>query len=571
MHEKRKRDILLFMTRKLPIGISDFKKIIEGDYAYADKTLLVQELMEKGAESLLIPRMRRFGKTLNLSMLRYFFEKTAEDNSHLFKNLNIWKLEKYRDMQGKFPVVFITLKDVKCDSWTEAGRLFREVMASEYERHRYLLEGDTLSSQEKEKYLKIMGQESDQSLLECSLILLTGWLHRYHKTRAVLLIDEYDTPVHAAYMGKYYLPMIHFLRNWLSAGLKDNIHLEKGVLTGVLRIAKESLFSGLNNVSTFTILNESFQDKFGLLEHEVKQLLEEYDLSSKLPEIRQWYNGYRIGSCTGIYNPWSVLKCIESNGATAAYWVNTSDNALMKELIAQGADDLKADVEELLRGKTVKKHIEEKIVFPDLEKSSEAVWSLLLFSGYLTIDATPSYGIPCELRIPNTEVEALYRSMILEWFNTTMRENKYRMFLQSLATGDVETFSEIFQEFMLSSASMFDVTSNDSEKIYHAVVLGMMIGLKDTHEVKSNRESGLGRYDVMLIPKNPKELGVIMEFKKVSQFKKVSLEEAVTAAMKQIEDKRYAQELQSRGIHRILSMGFAFEGKNVLIAHKFND
>ncbi len=551
-------------TRKpLPIGISDFKKLRDEGYAYVDKTLLIQEIVEKGTEVALIPRPRRFGKTLNLSMLRYFFEKSGEDTSYLFKDLNIWKHEKYRAMQGQFPVVFISLKDIKHSSLEKTLGAFRKLIAKEYEHHSYLTE--LLTDREKILFHRVLSEEKDPLILEESLFILSEWLHRYYKKRVILLVDEYDAPAHAAYLWKYYDQIIEIIRNWMSKSFKDNIHLERGVLTGVLRIAKESIFSGANNISTFSILNEPFRDQFGLLEAEVKILLDQYDLGSKIVEIGQWYDGYQIGSCSGIYNPWSVLKCIAEAGVLFPYWVNTSDNALMKHLIAQGTDDLKVDIEELLKGGVVEKTIEEGIVFPDLEKSPNAIWSVLLYSGYVTIDRTPSQGSRCHLRIPNIEVGDLYKAMILDWFKTSLHEYKYNMLLKSLTQGDVDTFSQLFKEFMMSSVSVFDVPAEDSEKIYHAFVLGMLVGLKDQYEVKSNRESGLGRYDVMLIPKNPHELGVIMEFKKIGRFEDIDLETAVLSALQQIEERRYAQELFDRGIHRILYLGFAFKGKQVLI------
>lgn len=556
------------MQKTLPIGISDFKKLIDKQYAYVDKTLLIEELIERGSEVALIPRLRRFGKTLNLSMLRYFFEKGEENTSYLFENLKIWKNAKCREMQGQFPVIFVTLKDVKHATWEETFASLRELIGAEFQRHRYLLEGETLNPQEKEDFEKIIRREDGKTLVEKSLFLLSEWLHRYHNKRVVLLIDEYDTPAHAAYIGKYYETLIGFLRNWLSAGLKDNMHLERGVLTGILRVAKESIFSGLNNISTFTILNEAFSDKFGLLESEVIELLANYGLSEKLSDIKKWYNGYRIGPCTDIYNPWSVLNCIANKGALAPYWVNTSDNALMKQLISQGTAAFKADIEQLLKDETIEKKIEDGIVFSQLHQSPNAIWSLLLYSGYLTLDEAPSYGTPCRLRIPNVEVGELYKSMVLDWFEQSIHEDNYRMLLDSLISGDIDTFSQIFQEFMLSSVSVFDVPSEESEKIYHGFVLGMLIGLRDRYEVKSNRESGFGRYDVMLIPKNRSDLGIIMEFKKVGRFEKITLEAAVESALKQIEEKRYAQELIDRGVKRILYLGFGFEGKQILIRSK---
>ncbi len=552
----------------LPIGLSDFKKLIDDCYIYVDKTLLVQELISKGTEVALIPRLRRFGKTLNLSMLRYFFEKNPQDTSYLFRPLKIWQDEKCQALQGQFPVIFISLKDVKHASWEKSFASLKRVISEAFHLHPYLLDDSILDGSEKEDYQAIIYKQGDQTLYEQSLKLLTKWLCRYHKKRVILLIDEYDTPAHAAYIGGYYDELISFLRNWLSGGLKDNSFLERGVLTGILRVAKESIFSGLNNITTFTILSEDFQDKFGLTESEVKALLEEYKLLDKWDSIRQWYNGYRIGSCGEIYNPWSVLNCIAKKGALAPYWVNTSDNALMKQLITQGTEDFKADIEELMKGGTVEKIIEEGTVFADLEKNSKALWSLLLFSGYLSIGATPVYGTPCQLRIPNMEVKELYRSIILKWFEETIREPNYQTLLQSLITGDVATFSQIFQEFLLSSFSFFDVSTEEPEKIYHAFVLGVLIGLKDRYEVKSNRESGYGRYDVMLIPKNLRDLGVVMEFKKIGRFEESDLESAVASALKQIEDRKYDLELKNRGVSRILHLGLAFKGKDVMIRSK---
>ena len=552
----------------LPIGLSDFKELIDGSYAYVDKTLLIEEILKKGMKVALIPRLRRFGKTLNLSMLRYFFEKAKKDTSYLFKDLKIWELKKYRELQGQFPVIFISLKDIKHDSWEKTFTSFKRLVSRAFRLHPYLLDDSVLDSSEKQQYQAIADGRGDQTLYEESLSLLTAWLCRYHKKRVILLIDEYDAPAHAAYIGGYYKELIDFLRNWFSGGLKDNSSLEKGILTGILRIAKESIFSGLNNVDTFTILSGDFQDKFGLTESEVKKLLEDYNLLDKWDSIRQWYNGYRIGSCEGIYNPWSVLNCISKKGALAPYWVNTSDNALMKQLITQGTDYFKADIEELIRGGTIEKNIEEGIVFTDLQSNPDVVWSLLLFSGYLSITTTSVYGHTCQLRIPNIEVRELYHSIILRWFKETIQEPNYQILLQSLIAGDVTTFSQIFQEFLLSSFSFFDIPPEEPEKIYHAFVLGVLIGLKDRYEVRSNRESGYGRYDVMLIPKNPQDLGIVMEFKKIGRFEESDLESAVASALKQIDDRKYDLELKERGISRILHLGLAFKGKNVMIRSK---
>jgi hypothetical protein len=515
--------------------------------------------------------MRRFGKTLNLSMLYYFFDKGAKDYSYLFSSMKIWQNEAIRSLQGQFPTIFLTLKDVKFSSWKETYESMARLMANEFSRHLYLLEGETLIAKEKGVFLSILEEKGSSTLLAESLFYLTDWLYRFHKRRVILLIDEYDTPAHAAYVGGFYDTLISFLRNWLSSGLKDNKSLEKAVLTGILRIAKESVFSGLNNVRTFTVLHSAFYDKFGLLESEVHALLVNYGLQEKLGEIRQWYNGYRIGSYEGIYNPWSVLNCIANKGELAPYWINTSENALVKQLITQGAEELKGDVEELVKGGTVEKIFEEGLIFSDLSASPNAVWSLLLFSGYLTLATSPVYGLPCRLRIPNVEVGELYRSMIFEWFEKTIHQAKYRLLLKSLTQGDVETFFKIFREFLTSTLSVFDISKEEPEKVYHAFVLGMLLGLKDSYEVKSNRESGYGRYDVMLIPKDPLALGLILEFKKVGQYDRTSLESAAASALKQIEERNYAQELLDRGVQKMLFLAMAFKGKKISFLTKRRD
>lgn len=551
------------MKKKILLGESNFKKLIEGGFAYVDKTLLIQEIVEKGGVVTLIPRPRRFGKTLNLSMLQYFFEKSTEDTSELFTSLNIWKLEKYRTLQGQFPVIFFSLYDIGDDTWERTFASLQISISVEFERHRYLLEEDTLSQEEKDIYLTLIRREGDQALYAKSLFFLTNWLYRYHKRRVILLIDEYDAPVHAAYVNCYYKDLISFLSKWLSGGLKDSGALEFGVLTGILHIAKESIFSGLNNVKTFSILKDVFQDKFGLVESEVKALLKEYELTDKLPEIQNWYDGYYFGSHNRIYNPWSVLNCINAKGVLEPYWVNTSDNALINQLIARASGALKKDMEELYKIHTIEQNIEEAICFDSLEQNTDAIWSLLLFTGYVTISGPFIYGKPCLIKIPNREVLELYRSMILSWFKKSIDKENYELLLNSLTTGDVDIFSKLFREFVFSAFRIFDVTEAQPERVYHAFVLGMLVGLQDTYEIKSNRESGYGRYDVMLIPKRSHDLGIILEFKKMDP--KDNLEATCESALKQIEDKQYAQELLDRGFHRILCLGIAFDGKKVLI------
>lgn len=557
------------MKKKLPIGISDFKKLIDGDFAYVDKTLFIEEIIEQGVEVALIPRPRRFGKTLNISMLRYFFEKTDEDVSYLFRNLNIWKLEKYRVMQGQYPVIFFSFRGLKHASWEEMSQAIHRLIEKEFHRHSYLLDGDFLSSKEKKYYNEILDNIASLTDLMRSLLDLTEFLQRYHKKKVIVLIDEYDNPIHTAYINDYYENAIRFFRIWFINGLKDNPFLERAVITGILHIAKENIFSGLNNIKTFTILHENFSDKFGLLEFEVEVLLKDYDLLDRLTEMRLWYDGYRMGTYRDLYNPWSVLNCIYEKGKLMAYWANTSDNALMTKLITEGLMDVQIEIEDLLNGKVIEKRITDNVIFSTLKDKPEVIWSLLLFSGYLTLDSDP-LGTTCQLRIPNLEVKEIYTSMILDWFEASIKIKQYQNLLQYLTTGDIENFSVIFQNFLTSSASVFDMPQDASEKVYHALVLGMLIGLQETHEVRSNRESGLGRYDVMVIPKDPNQLAIVIEFKKIGSSDTTSLESVAQSALKQIEEKQYSKELVDRGIEHILYLGFAFQGKQVLIRSKFH-
>ncbi|MBA3238670.1 MAG: AAA family ATPase [Parachlamydiaceae bacterium] len=558
------------MQRRLPIGISDFKEIVERDYAYIDKTLLIQEIYEHGTKVILMPRPRRFGKTLNLSMLRYFFEKSAVDHSHLFINFNIWKQEKYKGLQGQFPLIFLSLKEMKDADWETAYGKLKLLISDEFARHYYLLENPELLPREKLDFQEIIDRIASQAIYENSLKMLSKLLSQYHKRNVMILIDEYDTPVISSYLNNYYDPMMNFMRNWLTAALKDNSFLEQGIMTGILRVAKESFFSGLNNLSTFTILNETFSSQFGLLEKEVISLLAEFDLMDCLEEMRKWYNGYRIGSKT-LYNPWSILQCIYNKGQLQPYWVNTSENELLKQLIIQGGEDLKIELEQILLGQELEKPFEESLSFESLAKgNSEAIWNILLFSGYLTPSGPATYkGIPkCSLKIPNLEIASLYNSIIREWFTASIQARNFDLLLSSLITGNMETFISLFEDFLESAMSYYDIGLEEPEKIYHAFILGMLISLRDTHEVKSNRESGYGRYDVMLIPKDHDALGNIFEFKKIRAQEGKDLNSGALSALQQIEDKNYKHELQERGIRKILCLGLAFQGKKVMIKYK---
>ena len=553
--------------KKIPIGIDDYKKVIEDGYVYVDKTLFIQEIIERGTSVALIPRPRRFGKTLNISMLKCFFEKTEEDLSHLFFSYKIWKTE-YRKLQGKYPVIFFTLKGIKQESWEQAYEKLKFLIADEFERHRYLLDSPHLSEEEKEIFRLILRKQESQPVAELSLKYLIQWLKRYHGIDVIVLIDEYDSPIHMAYFYGYYSHIINFMRNWLGEGLKSNAALERAVITGILRITKENIFSDLNHVSNFTLLNEDFGDKFGLLEKEVFSLLSECGMNNKLEDVRNWYNGYQIGS-SSVYNPWSVLNYIQHK-ILKPYWVRTSSNDLIKEQIIQTGVFLKKDFEDLVLGESITKLVDEGLAFSSLKNSKEVVWGLLLFSGYLTLVEMPDLSrtrCSCKLAVPNQEVLMLFQDMIQDYFTETFSISLPSL-LKTLIEGNVRAFSKDFEQLVMNIFSSHDIPKDEPERVYHAFVLGLLSSLQDEgYEIKSNRESGLGRYDVCLFPKNPERLGIILEFKKAKEEEK-NLKELASSAITQIQTLRYITELKSRGVQKILALGMVFQGKLVCIQDK---
>jgi hypothetical protein len=553
--------------KKIPIGTSDFKEIINGNYYYVDKSLFIKEMIEDGSKVLLLPRPRRFGKTLNMSMLRYFYEKTEEEHSYLFKNLKINQHKEIMDMQGKYPVIYITFKDIKYADWENCFESLKYLIKEEYSRHKYLLEGKVLEEYEKEEFIRVLKGEAKDVVYLQGLKILSKYLYRYHQQKAVILIDEYDVPIQTGYIKGYYDKIIDFMRIFLSGGLKDNHYLQKGVLTGILRVTKESIFSGLNNLKVSTIIKNHYSEHFGFLEEEIKEILKYYQIEFNMDKVKKWYNGYIFGE-TIIYNPWSILNYIDNyKKGFRPYWVNTSSNDLVRKVLAKSGQTVKIELEDLIKGKDIVKPINEDIVLKDVNKDSENVWSFLLFSGYLKVvhEEFKRGKTYCHLRIPNLEVKYLYEEIILSWFSESINTEKFDFMLTSLVSGDIKTFSKILKEFVLSSVSYFDTGGNESEKVYHAFVLGMLIALWEDYEVKSNRESGYGRYDVAIIPKDQNKIGIIIEFKKVDHDDQETLETAAKNALKQIRDKEYKKELVDRGIKEIIELGIAFEGKNVLV------
>lgn len=550
------------MKKFLPIGISDYKKLIDGNYYYVDKTTLIGEIWDSG-EVVLVPRPRRFGKTLNLSMLHYFFEINEAKTEYLFNNTAIRRDPRFQALQGNFPVIFLTFKNIAQTTFSDIYDSFAAAIGEEFNRHKYLLSSDELDTYEKELFSRIRESKSTRVELENSLDTLSRFLHRHHQKQVIILIDEYDVPVQSAFIHHFYNEIIEFLRPLLTGAFKDNKILAKGVITGIMTLAKAGIFTGLNNLDVFNLTHNKLADKFGFTLEEARTLFSYYEIQNQ-EKIQQWYNGYTFGKTQSIFNPWSAIKCAQNQGNLEIYWANTSDNVLIKRLIARASRTIKSELELILTGKTVTKIIEESIVFPDVDKQQELIWSLLLFTGYLTYVRCELQGgkKECELVTPNFEIKYLYEDLIRKIFQETVVEGQVPELLQAILQGDTETFSELLQGFILNSMSVYDLSSKEPEKSYHLFILGVLVTLSDTHEIKSNRESGFGRYDIMIIPKDPTKNGVIMEFKKVIQD---DLPGASQKALHQILQKNYVQELRSRHIEKIIAYGIAFEGKNVYV------
>ncbi|CAN2039554.1 AAA ATPase-like domain-containing protein, nuclease domain-containing [Candidatus Magnetomoraceae bacterium gMMP-15] len=549
--------------RKLPIGISNFKKLRDNNFHYIDKSMFIKEVIEASAEVLLFPRPRRFGKTLNLSMLRYFFEKSNEDKSNLFNGLKIYDDEFFKKHQGQYPVIYLTFKDIKALSWENSYEGIREIISEEVERHNELLNWDGLSDRVKTRLKSIINGNASQRIYENSLLILSKELHRCHGAPVVILIDEYDTPLHSAYINNYYDEVISFIRNFLGCGLKDNEHLFKGVITGILRVAKESVFSGLNNLGVYSLLVPEFAQIFGFTEKETKKLLSDFDIEKQYDEVAYWYNGYLFGGEV-IYNPWSLLNYAASKDKKPRpYWLNTADTSMIDKLATRGGRELREELGCLLDRDVITKPIYESIVMKDLEKRDNLLWSFLLFSGYLkTVEQIDNEMF--KLQIPNNEVSMIYRKLIQNWFDEKIESNQLEEMLRALEIGDIKLFQRMLRLIVKQIMSYHDL-SGQPEKVYHALVLGMLVWLSYKYEIRSNRESGYGRYDIMLKPKDLNKQGIIIEFKRVYKDEGETPEGTLEDALKQIEEKQYAAELEAAGVNNILKLAIAFQGKELWI------
>jgi Protein of unknown function (DUF1703)./Predicted AAA-ATPase. len=556
------------VRKSIQIGVSDFKELIEGKNYFIDKSLLIKEFLENGAKIILNPRPRRFGKTLNLSMLKYFFDiRTKEETKNLFKGLKIENETKIMELQGEYPVIFITFKNQKHLSYDNFEDGIKVLISDLYKEHEYLLYSDKLSEFDKNDFKEIILRKASIGILSSGISNLMMYMNKHYEKKVMLFIDEYDVPIQEGYIRGFYDDMIVLIRNLLTSALKDNVYLEKAMITGILRVAKESIFSGLNNLQVNTILGFKFNNKFGFTEEEVEELLKYYDLNDKSDEIKNWYNGYIFGGQV-IYNPWSVLNFIDNNEAGfMPYWINSSSNDLIKRLLIKGNENMKLELEELIKGNTINKVIDDNIVMSEVEDSNENIWSFLLMSGYLKALKTELIRgrLNCELKIPNEEVHIFYENLIEKWFKEVMTNEKYMTMLKMLTSGNIKIFEGIFKEFVINNLSYFDISGKEPERVYHAFVLGILVSLSNEYEVKSNKESGYGRYDVMIIPKDISKIGIVIEFKKIDYFLDDTIEEATKEALDQIEEKKYEMELIQKGVKNIIKLAIVFKGKEIKV------
>ncbi len=555
----------------LPVSTEDFGRVIDKKLYFVDKTLLIKDLFDDIAnDKIIFTRPRRFGKTFNLSMLHYFLasEVNGKVTSGLFDSLKIAQCDGgYMQHQGKYPVVAVTFKDVKEVSFDLAKLNFAKVFSELYSEHELLLESPKLSDQNKRDFENIIRKTSSEIDLKAALKDLTIYLKKHYGVNPWVLIDEYDTPIQTAYMEGYYEELMKFMRGLLGSVLKTNPYLDKAVITGILRIAKESLFSEVNNLEVYSLLSNDYSQYFGFTAEEVENILKQENLSEKAKDIKSWYNGYQFGQ-TVIYNPRSIAKCIKEKGRTKSYWVNTSDNTLIKDLLKQSPIGFKQDLEKLISGESIEKLIDEQMVFHYLNNNVTSIWTLLLMSGYVKQQSVreTEQGTFVTVSVPNKEVRSLYRKIIEQWLSDGADIDSYNEFINSLLSGDIETFSKHLSNIILQITSSHDL-AKEPEAFYHGLLLGFTASLhsEGNYEIKSNSESGLGRFDIILIPKDPNKLGVILELKVAAN--SATIKSASKKALKQINEKKYIEEIKSRGVGQVVKVGIGFFGKEFDICY----
>lgn len=547
-------------NKSLPIGVSDFKLATTG-YYYVDKTLMIRDFLDKKPMVSLFTRPRRFGKTLNMDMLRVFFEKTNEDTSVYFKDKQIWQCgDYYTKHQGQYPVIFLTFKDIKSMTWEETFQKIRRLISLEFIRHNELETSSVLTSYEKEQYHLLAGDTGDEIDCQMGLQLLSLLLHKHYGRECIIIIDEYDTPIQQGHTCNFYPEIVNFMRNFFSGGLKDNPHLAFGFLTGILRVAKESIFSGMNNLKTYSILDDGYSSYFGFTEKEVKDMLRYYGKDDKYNELSQWYDGYRFGN-TEIFNPWSVINYISDNCFPKAFWQSTGSNEIIGEIIQTATPEITKDLYKLLCGEKIATYIDTGVIYPEVQNNPYSIYSFLLVAGYLKIaNIYPQSdgNFMCDVAIPNKEITFVYEKEVL---NRTNQNSLAISISQAIFSKDTQKLQALLEDFMVKSISSID---GANEGFYHGMMLGLCAILGNRYKIRSNRESGLGRFDIQLMPLTKGMPGFIFEFKHTKD-EHTDLSALADSALQQIEAKKYDTELRDNGVSSIIRIGIAFRGKSAVV------
>ena len=560
------------MKKVIGIGKQSFEDIIQSNCFYIDKTSLIKEWWESEDDITLITRPRRFGKTLNMDMLKCFFSNQYRDQGQLFEGLNIWKEEKYQQLQGTYPVIYLSFADVKQTNYKDAVLKIKKIITDVYQQYIELAGWEGLTEVQVRQFQSV-DPYMDDVTAQCALKDLSGYLYRYYEKKVIILLDEFDTPMQEAYIHGYWNEFTAFIRSLFNAAFKTNPYLNRAMMTGITRVSKESIFSDLNNLKVVTTTSEEYATCFGFTEEEVFAALEEFQLADQKDAVKQWYDGFTFGSQQDIYNPWSITNYLKEK-KFLAYWASTSSNGLVNRLIQISQPDVKESMEELLNEREIVLNFDEQIVFDQLETKENAIWSLMVASGYLKIDKIEYRGILYvpwyHLKITNLETLGMFSEMFAGWFQNT--RSNYNAFIKAMLCGNIKEMNAYMNEVALATFSSFDTGSHPSgrtqpERFYHGFVLGLLVELRDQYEVRSNRESGYGRYNVMLIPRQKNQLAFVLEFKVYDAQEELKLEDTVQSALAQIEEKDYDTELVERGISKlqIRHYGFAFEGKKVLI------
>lgn len=550
------------MKKSLPIGISEYQEA-STEYYYVDKTLLIRDFLDERPKVSLFTRPRRFGKTLNMDMLRVFFEKTEEDTSVYFRDKKIWSCDQsYLDQQGKYPVIFLSLKDVKGSSWEETFRMIRGLLADEFQRHKELADSDALNEYEKDRFSSLAATTASEVDYQMSLQTLTRLLHQHHGVAPIVIIDEYDTPIQQGHVNGFYDAVVGFMRNLFSGGLKDNRHLSYGFLTGILRVAKESIFSGLNNLKVNSILEDRYSEYFGFTPEEVQEMAAYYGVPEKYQELCDWYDGYRFGD-SEIFNPWSVVSYFNNNCRPKAFWQSTGSNEIIREVLAEATPDIMERLELLMQGKTFVTSVDTGVIYPQIKRDPASVYSFLLVAGYLKAVSYDYTYEMCEVTLPNKEISFVYSKEILSQLETVISRSATTSIQEALYKMDLPALQKKLGEFLVQSISFHDAAS---ESFYHGLILGLCAMMEDRYRITSNREAGYGRFDIQMFPLKRHLPGVLIELKAGKNCTEEQLEELAQTALQQIKDRAYETELMAQGAKTILRYGLAFSGKKVSIA-----